>query len=169
MASGAYAVSYVIRPVANTDGEAIVGIFNYYVEHTMAAYPEQKVPPAFFEMLSLMARGYPFYVAEEAGNVIGYALLRPHNPMPAFRGTAELTCFILPGHTGKGIGTALLDRLVSDAKGMGIEVILASVSSANEGSIGFHLKHGFARCGTFTRVGKKFGRAFDEVWLQRFI
>ncbi len=159
----------MIRPAETADGKDILSIFNYYVENTMAAYPEQKMPPAFFDMLAQMARGYPFYVAEDSGRVVGYALLRPHSPMSVFRRTAELTCFISPDYTGKGIGTALLDRLVSDAKGAGVDTILAGVSSANEGSIGFHLKHGFIRCGTFTRAGKKFGRDFDEVWLQLFI
>ncbi|WP_424356734.1 N-acetyltransferase family protein [Methanocella sp. MCL-LM] len=162
-------MDYQIRPVVNDDKQGIVDIFNYYVENTMAAYPEQKVPPAFFDMLAQMAKGYPFYVAEAAGSVAGYALLRPHSPMPAFRRSAELTCFISPGYTGKGIGTALLDRLVQDARAQGIDTILASVSSANENSINFHLKHGFVRCGTFARAGKKFGKDFDEVWLQRFI
>lgn len=162
-------MDYQIRPAVNDDRQGIVDIFNYYVENTMAAYPEQKVPPAFFDMLAQMAKGYPFYVAATAGNIAGYALLRPHSPMPAFRRSAELTCFISPDYTGKGLGTALLDRLVEDARARGIDTILASVSSANEGSINFHMKHDFVRCGTFARAGRKFGKDFDEIWLQRFI
>ena len=162
-------MDYQIRPAVNADGQRIVDIFNYYVENTMAAYPEQKVPPAFFDMLAQLAKGYPFYVAAATGSVAGYALLRPQSPMPAFRRTAELTCFISPEYTGKGIGTALLDRLIRDARAQGIETILASVSSANEGSINFHLKHDFVRCGTFARAGRKFGKDFDDIWLQRFI
>jgi phosphinothricin acetyltransferase len=63
----------------------------------------------------------------------------------------------------------ILDRLAADARGMGIETILASVSSANEGSIDFHRKYGFAECGCFRSVGKKSGKDFDEVWLQLFL
>ena len=172
-------MEYQIRPVTVDDRAGIVDVFNYYVENTYAAYPEQKVPPVFFDMMMEMAKGYPFYVAEqradaESGSsalkkVIGYGLLRPHMRMDTFRRSAELTCFIAPEYTGKGIGRSILDRLVPDAGAMGIDTILASVSSQNEGSINFHKKYGFTECGTFRKVGKKFGNDLDEVWLQLFI
>jgi L-amino acid N-acyltransferase YncA len=162
-------VKFTVRSVRPEDKAGIVDIFNYYVENTFAAYPEQKVPQEFFGMLLQLSKGYPFYVAEAEGRVVGYGLLRPHAPFGTFRRTAELTCFIAPECTGKGIGTAVLDRLVSDAKAAGIETILASVSSENTGSIHFHKKYGFAECGSFRKVGKKFGKDFDEVWLQLLV
>jgi len=162
-------VDYIIRPVTPDDRSGVIDIFNYYVEHTFAAYPEQKVPYEFFGMLVQLAKGYPFYVVESGEKIVGYGLLRPHSPMSSFRRTAELTCFIAPDCTGKGIGMAILDRLVDDAKGMGIDTILASISSANEGSIRFHRKCGFVVCGTFRRAGRKFGSDFDETWMQLHI
>ncbi|OPY29254.1 MAG: Acetyltransferase (GNAT) family protein [Methanocella sp. PtaU1.Bin125] len=162
-------MEYEIRPVTPEDRAGIIDIFNYYIEHTFAAYPEQKVPGEFFGMLMQLAKGYPFYVAESGKAVVGYGLLRPHSPISSFRRTAELTCFIAPDFTGKGIGQAILGRLVADAKAMGIDTILASISSANEGSIRFHRKYGFTECGTFRRAGKKFGRDFDETWMQLHI
>jgi phosphinothricin acetyltransferase len=139
------------------------------VENSFAAYPEQKVPYEFYGMLMQLAKGYPFYVALTGDKVVGYGLLRPHAPFGTFRRAAELTCFIAPEHTGNGIGTLILDHLAADARGMGIDTILAGVSSANEGSIAFHKKYGFAECGRFRCAGKKFGKDFDEVWLQLFL
>lgn len=174
----------MIRPVAYNDKVAVIDIFNHYVENTFAAYPDTKAPYQFFDMLMEMAKGYPFYVvetgADEAGQantkssgwskvIIGYGLLRPHYRLGTFSRAAELTCFISPDHRGKGIGTSVLDKLVSDAKAMGISTILASISSANKDSIGFHGKYGFTDCGAFKNVGKKFGKDFDEVWMQLFI
>jgi L-amino acid N-acyltransferase YncA len=174
-------MEYTIRPVLYIDKPAVVDIFNHYVENTYAAYPRSKVPYAFFDLLKDMANGYPFYVAEtsveeivpDSGGrkrtskkVIGYALLRPHYRMDTFAKSAELTCFIAPGYTGKGVGRALLDRLFAEAKPMGIDTILASISSANPDSIKFHIKYGFLKCGEFKGVGKKLDKTFDEVWMQ---
>jgi phosphinothricin acetyltransferase len=177
-------LEYTIRPVAYNDKNAVIDIFNYYVENTCSAYPRNKVSYEFFDMLMDMAKGYPFYVAKirvdepnapqgarksTARKVIGYALLRPHYRIETFESAAELTCFIAPGYTDNGIGRALLDRLVADAKNMGIETILASISSVNQASINFHSRYGFSKCGEFKAIGKKNGKAFDEVWMQLFI
>ncbi len=177
-------MDYRIRPVAYIDKPAVIDIFNFYVDNTFAAYPRDKVPYAFFDVLKEMANGYPFYVAETGGDepgqngnsskraakkVIGYALLRPHYRMDTFARAAELTCFVAPDYTGKGVGRALLDRLVAEAKPMGIRTILASISSGNPGSIRFHTNYGFTKCGEFKGVGEKLDKAFDEVWMQLFI
>ena len=100
------------------------------------------------------------------GIVLGFGLLRPHNPMPAFRRTTEITCFVAPEHTRKGLGGQILDRLLAEARGMGITVILASISSLNPESLAFHRKLGFQECGRFVGVERKMGRDFDEVWMQ---
>jgi phosphinothricin acetyltransferase len=177
-------LEYTIRPVAYNDKNAVIDIFNYYVENTYSAYPRNKVSNDFFDVLMDMAKGYPFYVAKirvdepdahrgarksTARKVIGYAFLRPHYRIETFEGAAELTCFIAPGYTGNGVGRALLDRLVADAKNMSIETILASISSANQASINFHSRYGFSKCGEFKAIGKKNGTTFDEVWMQLFI
>jgi L-amino acid N-acyltransferase YncA len=168
-------MEFTMRPAAYIDKESVIDIFNYYVENTSAAYPQGKVPYQFFDTLMGMAKGYPFYVAEEkadnseAGKVVGYALLRPHYGISTFAGTAEFTIFIAPGYQGQGIGRTLLDKLVAEARSIKIDTVLASISSGNPASIGFHEKYGFRKCGEFKNVGKKFDKGFDEIWMQLFI
>ncbi len=59
-------------PMRSDDREQIIDIFNHYVENTFAAYPEQKVPYEFFDMLLNLSQGYPTATARDAqGNVIG--------------------------------------------------------------------------------------------------
>jgi phosphinothricin acetyltransferase len=145
-----------------------VDIFNYYIGNSFAAYPEQPVPYAFFSHLLEACRDYPTVVARTAdGRIAGFGMLRSHNPMPAFRRAAEITYFIRPGETGKGLGSRMLDHLLAGAKEQGIITILASISSLNEGSIRFHERHGFVECGRFARVAEKRGTVFDTVWMQK--
>ncbi len=163
-------MDFRLEPASSEDGTSVIDIFNYYVENTFAAYPEAAVPSEFFGLLMNMCRGYPFLVAKDKhGQALGFCLLRPHNPIPAFSKTAEITYFIAPEHTRKGIGRKMLIRLLEDAGEMGITSILAGISSLNEPSLAFHKSQGFHECGRFLRIGKKMGQEFDVVWMQRMI
>ena len=50
---------------------------------------------------------------------------------------------------------------------MGLNSLLANISSRNRQSLEFHLKNGFRECARFLKVGHKFGEDFDAVWLQK--
>jgi phosphinothricin acetyltransferase len=143
-------------------------IFNYYVENSFAAYPESKFPYQAFDVFLKMSKGFPAWaIKDENGRTVGFGMLRPHNPMPTFSQTAEATYFIHPDYTGKGLGKILLSFLEKGAVEKGITNILASISSLNAGNIRFHQKNGFMECGRFKQVGKKNGREFDTVWMQK--
>ena len=117
-----------------------------------------------------MSKGYPtITVKDEIGEILGFGMLRAHNPIPTFSQTAEITYFIKPEYTSRGIGSKMLNHLVNEAKQKGISSILASISSLNEGSINFHRKNGFIECGRFKNVGRKKGQVFDTVWMQKML
>jgi L-amino acid N-acyltransferase YncA len=163
-------MEFVIEPVSTEDGTAIVDIFNYYVESSFAAYPECKVPVEFFGFLMHMAEGYPFLAAKNGhGELLGFGLLRPHSPFPAFSRVAEITYFLAAKNTGKGIGRQMLNHLLIGAREKGIKSILASISSLNSASLSFHKKNGFQECGRFIGIGQKWGQDFDVVWMQRMV
>lgn len=163
-------MDYAIAPVSKQDGDAVIDIFNHYVQNSFAAYPEDPVPHQFFDLFVNMSAGYPFLVARDGeGNVLGFALLRPHSPMPVFSRTAEMACFIAPQYTGKGIGKAMQEQLLYEAKERGLTSILAGISSLNSASLAFHKKRGFQECGRFQKIGRKWGQDFDVVWMQKMI
>lgn len=91
-------------------------IFNYYVEKTFAAYPENKLPYQAFDMFLKMSKGLPTgSLRDQNGRIIGFGMLRTYNPMPVFSQTAQVTYFIHPDDTGKGLSKALLGSLEKDA------------------------------------------------------
>jgi phosphinothricin acetyltransferase len=161
-------MEYSISPISKEDRESIIDIFNYYVENSFAAYPEKKLPYHAFDMFLQMSNGFPTgSIRDPNGRIVGFGMLRAHNPMPTFTRTAEVTYFMHQDHTGKGLGKMLLGYLEKGAVEKGITNILASISSLNPGSINFHQKNGFVECGRFSRVGIKNGREFDMVWMQK--
>ncbi len=160
----------VLRPLTTDDRPAVIDIFNHYVENSFAAYPQNPVPYDFFDVLLNLCKGYPSAVAvSENGEIVGFGMLRPYNAIPTFSRTAEITYFLKPGFTGRGIGKAVLDYLVAGGKERGLTSILASISSMNEGSLRFHLRNGFSECGRLKSVGVKKGTEFDVVYCQKIL
>jgi len=159
-----------IAPLTKDSQKEIIDIFNYYVENSFAAYPEQKVPYEFFDHFLKMCEGYPALTAtDEQGNILGFGILRAYNPFPTFSQTAEITYFVKQGYTGIGIGKKILDYLLAQARDRGITSIVASISSLNEGSINFHKKNGFVECGRLREIGNKRGKNFDVVYMQKML
>jgi L-amino acid N-acyltransferase YncA len=161
---------YTVRKATADDAHSIIDIFNYFIENSHAAFPEIKADYAAFGMLQGICRGDAFYVISDViGAVIGFGLLRYHQRLSTFDRAAELTYFILPEHSRKGLGSSLLEKLTQDARAQGIETLLACISSLNEHSLAFHRKHGFIQVARFSRVGRKFGLDFDLVWMQKAV
>jgi L-amino acid N-acyltransferase YncA len=161
-------MTYELQSLVASDRTAVVAIFNYFIEHSFAAYPEAPVGEEFFDRLLALCKGYPAVsVRTDAGEVVGFGFLRAFHPAGTFRRTAEISYFLLPEHTGRGIGGKLLSYFTQEARAMGVDNLLASVSSLNEQSLRFHAKAGFERCGRLEAVGRKSGRDFDVVWFQK--
>jgi phosphinothricin acetyltransferase len=159
-----------LTPIRPEDREPVIDIFNHWVRDGFGAYPESPVPYSFFDRLLEATGNHPTVAARsDGGAVLGFAVLRPWHPLPAFAAAAEVSYFLRPDATGRGLGRAMLERLVREAPGRGITSILANVSSLNEGSLRFHLRNGFVERGRFVGVARKHGRVLDAVWLQRMI
>ncbi len=163
-------MQYSFERMAVGHGPAVIDIFNHYVANSFAAYPESPMPPEFFHRLLQATEGYPALVAlAESGQVAGFGFLRSVHPASTLRRIAEVTYFISPSFTRQGIGSALVARLVEQAAPLGIDSLVASISSRNPESIAFHEKNGFHECGRFCRAGRKNGVDFDIVWMQKHL
>lgn len=159
-----------IRKATDRDCDQIVNIFNYYVEHGFAAYPEEPQERRFLDSIKTIIHGDALYVMEtgEKG-IIGFGFLKKYHPYPAFNRTAETGYFILPEFTRSGLGGLLLETLEKEARMMGIGTLLANISSLNPPSLTFHQKQGFRECGRFRKILKKFGQDLDIVWMQKML
>jgi phosphinothricin acetyltransferase len=162
---------YALEPMTAFHRFPVMDIFNHYIVSGFAAYFERPLPYPSFERLLETAGGYPAFVARSTGGeIVGFALLRPYrHPSSAFRRTAEVTYFVHPSHARKGLGTMMLERLVAEARKLGVEILLASIASRNTQSLAFHQKNGFVEAGRFKGIGRKMGEDFDVVWMQKTI
>jgi L-amino acid N-acyltransferase YncA len=163
-------MTYRLEPLDASHREPVIAIFNHYVAHSFAAYPDQPVGPEAFDRWLTLCAGYPTAAAKTGeGRVVGFAFLRPYHFANTLRGTAEVTYFIHPDHTRRGLGSKMLEELEHQAREQNIRNLIAGLSSLNAESRAFHLKQGFRPCGRLKKVGVKFGRAFDILLFQKTI
>ena len=116
----------------------------------------------------VLAKGLPWLVAEQAGEILGYAYANPFRPRLAYRFCLEDSIYLDDAARGRGIGRLLLAELIACCEAQGARRILAVIGdAANAGSIGVHAACGFEPCGRFDQAGWKFGRWLDVVLMQR--
>ncbi len=162
--------SLPIRPAADADLAQITAIYADAVLHGTATF--EIVPPDEAEMrarrAALLAGGYPYLVAEDGGRVLGYAYAAPYRARPAYRSTVEDSIYVAPDAQGRGVGRALLTRLIAEAEARGFRQMVAVIGdSQNTASIGVHRALGFDLVGVFKDVGYKHGRWLDSVLMQK--
>lgn len=164
-------MQFQYEPLSQSHAKDVIDIFNYYIENTFAAFPEEKLPYEAFGMFLKMTAGYPAFAIKDPENktIIGFCFLRPFSPFPSFKETAEIAYFLSPDHAGKGLGQKMLSILEEGARKMDIRNILASINSLNEQSLTFHRRNGFIECGRLKNAGKKHSQPFDLVWMQKEI
>jgi phosphinothricin acetyltransferase len=156
-----------VRPARKGDLPQIREIFNWYVRKSFATYPVQEVDLGFFEQLYREGVSGSLCVVEYGGAIAGFGMIRPFLPFPSFRRTGQVSYFVHPSFTRRGLGGRLLEQLTEHARRQGLHTLLANISSRNEPSIRFHAKHGFLECGRFKGIGEKFGKRFDVIWMQK--
>jgi len=160
----------LIRSAEPADLPSITRIYDQAVREGTASF--ELVPPDQAEMTrryeSLMAVGYPYLVADIGGTVAGYAYVGPYRARPAYRWTVENSVYVDVDAHRRGIGRALLMRLIAESEARGYRQMIAVIGdSANASSIELHRAAGFRMVGNFENVGFKFGRWLDSVLMQR--
>jgi len=158
-----------IRPATEADLPAITKIYEHAVLHGTATF--ELTPPDLAEMTrrfkSLMDGGFPYFVGVLDGRLSGYAYAGPYRPRPAYRFTVENSIYLDPAIHRRGVGLALLRRLIEECEKRGYRQMIAVIGdTANAGSVGVHTACGFQMIGTHPNVGLKFGRWLDTVMMQ---
>jgi len=159
-----------IRSAQARDLAAITRIYEHAVRHGTASFEIE--PPDEAEMArryeALRIGGHPYLVVELDGEIAGYAYAGPYRERPAYRWSVEDSIYVAATRRRRGIGRALLERLIAEAEAGGFRQMIAVIGdSANVGSIELHRGAGFRMVGTFDNVGFKFARWLDSVLMQR--
>ena len=160
----------VTRPGQPGDLDALTRIYNYYVENTHVTFDLSPFTvEARWEWFGHYAATgrHRLLVAESAGEVLGYATSGRFRDKAAYDPSVETTVYCAPEAVGRGAGTALYDALFAELAGEDVHRAFAGVALPNDASLALHGRFGFTEIGTFGEVGRKFGKWWDVVWLER--
>ena len=159
-----------IRPAVRADLARITEIINYYIVHTHITFDVKPFRPedrlVWFEEHNSGGR-YQMLVAEENGLVIGYVATGRFRNKGAYDTTVEASIALAPQATGRGIGTRLYTALFEALANQDVNRLVAGIAQPNDGSNALHQRMGFTPVGTFTAVGRKFGKYWDVLWMEK--
>jgi L-amino acid N-acyltransferase YncA len=159
-----------VRLARGTDAEAVAEVYNQGIAERGATF-ETALRTA--EDLRARIEGdparFPVIVAEEAGAVVGWASIGSYRDRPCYAGIGEFSVYIHRDARGRGVGHALLARLIDEARARGYWKLLSRVFPANAASLALCRSLGFREVGTYEKHGRLDGRWLDVVIVERLI
>ena len=154
----------MIRNLDDSDAEAVLAIYRRGLDTGEASFETE--PP---DWPTWQRKYHPFCRLgfEQDGHLLGWAALAPVSARHCYRGVAELSIYVDPDCLGRGIGGALMERLVEESEAEGIWTLYSSIFPENRATRQLHLKNGFREVGTRERIAQRHGRWRDTLILER--
>ena len=169
--------SITIRMANPADAQALLNIYAPYVINTAITF-EYDVPSVeeFASRIAHTLEKYPYLIAEEGGNILGYAYASPFHDRPAYDWAVETSIYVDQNIKHRGIGRKLHDALESTLREQGILNMNACIAYPPEedehldkNSVEFHAHMSYRLVGEFYKCGYKFNRWYNMVWMEKMI
>ena len=178
-----------IRPATPNDAVKLLDIYAPYVTDTAITF-EYEVPTLeeFRRRIEHISKKYPYLVAEEDGDIVGYVYASSFKERDAYQWAVETSIYVDKNKKRKGIGRKLHDALEATLKQQGILNLNACIAflpddrlqaMGNEqwtsdpyltlDSVHFHEHMGYQKVAHFHQCGKKFGKWYDMIWMEKII
>jgi phosphinothricin acetyltransferase len=159
----------IIPCTREAHASAILAIFNEAILNSTALY--DYVPwteDRIHEWFDAKATGrFPVLVAlGDAEELLGFASYGTFRVRPAYKYKVEHSVYVEASQRGRGVGRALLERLIAVARSAEYHVMVGAIDQANRPSIALHERLGFKHAGTIAEAGFKFGRWLDLALYQ---
>lgn len=154
-----------IKPIPKSDIPRVIEIYTQGLEGGHSTF--NTVAPTVEEWdkghLEICRLG-----AYEGDELIGWSALSPTSSRDCYKGVCEVSLYIRNGYQGKGVGTLLMERTVTESENQGIWSLYAAIFSINTASIKMCLKNGWRVVGTRDRIAKdRFGVWQDTTIMER--
>jgi phosphinothricin acetyltransferase len=157
----------VIRPATDADLPAINDIYNHYVLHSTCTY--QEAPESMEGRRRWFAHhgeAHPIIVAEAENRIVGWGSLSAYHARSAYRRTVENSVYVHHELHRRGIGSVLLEELITRARSLRHHVIIAAIDGEQPASVALHARFGFQKVGHMKHLGFKFNRWLDVIYME---
>lgn len=159
------------------DAPALREIYLPYVRTTAVTF--ELTDPSleeFSERVRTTLERYPYIVAVDEGEIVGFAYAKAFRPRAAYLHSIETSIYMRMDYRGKGVGRCLyetLAKLLMLQNVYNMEACIAHCEPADEyvpaTSRLFHERLGFRLVGKFTKCAHKFGRWYDMIWMEKIL
>ncbi len=167
----------IIRIATIEDAKALLEIYAPYVKNTAITF-EYEVPSEdeFKKRIENTLNKYPYLVAENQGEIVGYAYASAFHSRAAYQWDVETSIYIKQDQRNSGVGKALyleLERLLKLQNILNLNACIAYPETEDEyltkNSVEFHEHLGYQMVGEFHKCGYKFDRWYNMVWMEKHI
>lgn len=160
-----------IRSAKESDAAALARIYNHYVSATCITFEMDPVsaPDMAGRLAETQRASLPWLVAEDSGQVVGYAYASKWKGRCAYRYSVESTIYLDADSTGKGIGSQLYAELIAAIRVLSMHAVIGGIALPNEQSIALHERLGFKKVAHFEQVGYKQDRWIDVGYWQLLV
>ena len=159
----------LIRFATTADTDGCLAVYAEYLETVITFETELPSHEEFAGRIRSYGAVYPWLVAEENGEILGYAYAHRAQERAAYGWNAELSVYVSKNAAGRGLGTRLYRALLALLKEQGVRTAYGVVTMPNDASAALHRKLGFGLLGTYHNTGYKNGRWRDVVWFEKHI
>ncbi len=166
-----------IRVASPEDAPEILAIYAPYVEKTAITF-EYDIPslPEFRGRIERTLKKYPYLVAEQDGEILGYAYTSAFVGRAAYQWAEETTIYLKENKRKTGLGRKLYRALEDICRARNVLNLNACIgwpeaedTYLTRNSAQFHGHLGYRMVGEFQKCGYKFGRWYNMVWMEKLL
>ena len=163
-------IRYHVRLATPEDAATICRIYNQGIEDRVATLEtELRTPEERRAWLASRGPRHPVIVAETDGQIPGWGSLNVYNAREAYHFVADFSIYVDRAWRGKGVGDAVLARLVELAREHGFHKMVLSAFPTNTGGMALYGKHGFRTVGIYKEQGLLDGRWVDTIVMEKLL
>jgi len=134
-------MSVAIRDVLPADAEAICAIYNHHVRETIVTFEEVDISAEEMRgRIASITANLPWLIAEEAGEVAGYAYAGRFFDRTGYRYCALSTIYLHDHVQRRGIGYSLYAELLRRLREKSMHSAVGIIALPNPASIAVHEK-----------------------------
>ena len=166
-------IQLTFRALKTSDITSVLEIYNFHINFGFANFDEKPfLYNDFFDLCQNITNAkLPFIVCNINKKIVGFAYLNNFRNKSGYRYSFENSIYLNSDYAGKGIGSELLEELISiSSKNSKIKNIIAVIGGKNpKSSIQIHKKNGFVIIGTLKNIGFKKKEWLDTIYMQKIL
>jgi phosphinothricin acetyltransferase len=150
-----------------SDSNDLLEIYNHYVKTSTATLDiDPTSTKRFLQKMKSVDVNYPIFIYELEGKAMAYAYASIWKDKQGYSKTVESTIYIHPDLAGKGVGTTLYKKLISELRQRGFKCMIGCLTLPNAISVALHEKCGFIKVGHFPEIAVKFNKRINVGYWQ---